>query len=154
MMMRRLYSARPHGESIALAHARARVICIYGSALEARHLAPARGVRVAQAQAPQHASCAITGSGLVSLGSVPALVMRGARAREHLSRRAARIARIVEDRILGLKELATHVLTAGYDIRPMQELLGHTDVAPTMNYTHELKLGSGAVRSPIGTMNM
>jgi integron integrase len=68
-------------------------------------------------------------------------------------REAARVAEIhkpVTPHVLR-HSFATHLLQAGYDIRTVQELLGHTNVETTMIYTHVLNKGGKGVKSPLDT---
>jgi site-specific recombinase XerD len=65
----------------------------------------------------------------------------------HAARQTAITKRVGPDTFRHL--FATHLLEDGYDIRTVQELLGHADVSTTMVYTHVLNRGPLGVRSPV-----
>jgi len=86
----------------------------------------------------------------------------GRRGRHHLDESSLQKAVRVAGRKAGISKpvsphafrhsFATHLLENGYDIRTVQDLLGHSDVSTTMIYTHVMNKGGMATKSPLDVM--
>ena len=88
------------------------------------------------------------GSRLAALAAVPILVFAAPYIIMRTAIRAARITQPASPHTLR-HCFATHLLEDGYDIRTVQELLGHSDVKTTMIYTHVMGKGAKGVKSPL-----